>query len=156
MLDEQRAGETIPLPELNECGDLPVAVYEVTLSELLSRFGTGSPLRRLVGIRLERIHRLAAATGQVARFIVFGSFITGKIEPNDVDVFLLMDNEFDVETVPGESAMLFDHPTAQAHFGASIFWIRQVACLGGVQATIEDWQVKRDGSRRGIVHVTGD
>ena len=28
------------------------------------------------------------------------------------------------------------------------------AGLGGEQAAIEDWQIKRDGTRRGIVEVT--
>lgn len=31
-----------------------------------------------VGERLERIYHVAAATGHLARFIVFGSFVTDK------------------------------------------------------------------------------
>jgi hypothetical protein len=38
--------------------------------------------------------------------------------------------------------------------GASIFWVRRAGALGGEQAAIEDWQIKRDGTRRGIVEVT--
>ena len=49
--------------------------------------------------------------------------------------------------------MLFDHAAAQAHFGASVFWLRRLAALGGEQETIEYWQVKRDGGRRGIVEI---
>lgn len=41
--------------------------------------------------RLERIYTLVRATGHLARFIIFGSFVTAKAEPNDVDIFLLMD-----------------------------------------------------------------
>ena len=40
-------------------------------------------------MRLKRVYDLGAATDQLRRFIVFGSFVTTKLEPNDVDVFLV-------------------------------------------------------------------
>lgn len=106
--------------------------------------------------RLERIYRLASETGQLARFIVFGSFITTKLEPNDLDVFLFMEDTFDVSQLSGEARLLFEHAAAQAHFGASIFWIRRLAALNGEQATIEHWQIKRDGNQRGIVEIISE
>lgn len=92
----------------------------------------------------------------MARFVVFGSFITAKREPNDIDVFMIMDDDFEVERVVGEVRLLFDHATAQAHFGCSVFWIRRLAALGGEQAAIEDWQIKRDGTQRGIVEIISE
>jgi hypothetical protein len=53
----------------------------------------------------------------------------------------------------GEALLLIDHTAAQAHFGASVFWLRRVAAWGGEQAAVEDWQVKRGGGRRGIVEI---
>jgi hypothetical protein len=103
--------------------------------------------------RLERIYRLANNTGHLARFIIFGSFVTSKIEPNDVDIFLLMDDSFDVRQVLPEAALVFDHAAAQDLLGASVFWIRRVAALGGEEATISHWQLKRNGGKRGIVEV---
>jgi hypothetical protein len=35
------------------------------------------------------------------------------LEPNDVDVFMLMENDFDLNLLGGEAAMLFDHASAQ-------------------------------------------
>ena len=29
-----------------------------------------------------------------------------------------------------------------------------MAALGGEQAAVEDWQIKRDGARRGLVEIT--
>jgi hypothetical protein len=80
-----------PLPAFNEDGDLPPGVYRATLSEVLERFGQGSVQRRAVAERLNRIHHLAALTRQLARFVVFGSFVTAKSEPNDVDIVVLME-----------------------------------------------------------------
>lgn len=143
----------MPLPDLTETTDLPLGVHRATLRETLERFGTPTPRRRIIALRLQRIYHLAAATGHLARFVVFGSFITGKPEPNDVDVFLLMADTFDVSQLAGEARLLFDHAAAQDHFGASVFWLRRLAALGGEQAAIEQWQIKRDGSLRGIVEI---
>jgi hypothetical protein len=96
------------------------------------------------------------STGQVRRFIVFGSFVTAKAEPNDVDVFLLMEDSFSVASLVGEATVLFDHSAAEARFGASIFWLRRQMALGGEDATVEHWQIKRDGNRRGIIEIVGE
>ena len=142
------------LPEFNENGDLSAAVHEASLAETLARFGTGSDRRKLVARRLERIYHIASQTGHLVQFVVFGSFITDKDEPNDVDVFMIMDDNFDMGSLVGEPRLLFvDHGTAQDHFGASVFWMRRMAAIGGEQAAIEDWQIKRDGTERGIVEI---
>lgn len=106
-----------------------------------------------VALRLERIHSVARATGHLARFIVFGSFVTAKPDPNDVDIFMLMDDAFDAGQLTGEERLLFDHAAAQAHFGASVFWLRRLAAWEGEQAAVEYWQVTRGGGHRGIVEV---
>jgi hypothetical protein len=141
------------LPALGRDGDLPSGIYSVSLRETLRRFGKGSRQRIAVAQRLERIYRLAVGTGHLARFVVFGSFVSAKREPADVDVFLLMENGFDVSVLSGEARILFDHPAAQAHFGASVFWLRRLAVLGDEEQTITDWQVKRDGTRRGVIEI---
>ena len=134
-------------------GDLPQGVYYALLLELLERFAQSTPQRRVVGMRLARIYELAVSSDQVKRFVEFGSFVTGKAEPNDVDVFLIMHDAFDLSAVTGEARLLFDHAAAQAHFGASIFWLRGFAALSGEEEAIASWQIKRDGTRRGIVEV---
>ncbi len=143
----------MPLPQLADSGDLPLGVHRASLRETLARFGVGGPQRIAVGERLERIHRLALGTGQLARLVVFGSFVTGKPEPNDVDVFLVMEDSFDGAALQGELAVLFDHAAADAHFGASVFWVRRLAALGGEQTMVEYWQVKRGGGRRGVIEI---
>lgn len=86
--------------------------------------------------------------------MVFGSFVTNKNEPNDVDVFMIMDDNFNIRSLTGEARLLFDHGTAQGHFGCSVFWVRRLAAIGGEQAAVEDWQIKRDGTARGIIEIT--
>jgi hypothetical protein len=143
----------VSLPPFNDDGNLPPGVHPARLQEVLDRFAAGTAQRKAVGRRLERVADVARASGHLARFIVFGSFITAKPEPNDVDVFLLMEDSFDFSKAEGEIRLLFDHTAAQAHFGASVFWLRRAAAFGGEQETIEYWQVTREGGRRGIVEV---
>ena len=144
------------LPALNSSGDLPPGVHRATMAEAVARFGTGTPQRWQVSRRLERIHALACGTGKVARFVVFGSYVTGKPLPRDLDVFMVMDDDFDVTAVRGEAALVFDHMAADTYEGASVFWVRRMAALGGEEAAIADWQIKRDGTKRGIVEVIAD
>ena len=141
------------LPSFGKDGDLPPGIYRTTLRDALRRFGKGSRQRVAVAQRLERIYRASTGTGQLARFVVFGSFISAKREPADVDVFLLMEDTFDMGQLTGEARVLFDHAAAQAHFGASVFWLRRLAALGGEEQAIVGWQIKRDGTFRGIIEV---
>jgi hypothetical protein len=143
----------VVIPPFDSFGDLPVGIHQATLAEVMGRFGTGTGQRKVVASRLDRVCRVAWATGHVARLVVFGSFVTTKPDPNDVDVFLLMDDAFDSGRLRGETQLLFDHTTAQAHYGASVFWMRRIAALGGEQAAIENWQIKRGGGERGIVEI---
>ena len=76
------------------------------------------------------------------------------VDPNDVDIILLMEDTFDLASVSGEAALVFQHSEADAHFGASIFWACRSGAIGGEQAMIEYWQVRREGGRRGIVEIT--
>lgn len=144
----------MPLPEFNEAGDLLVGRHAATLDEVLARFGVGTPQRVAVTDHLRGIHALAVATGKLDRLVLFGSYITEKAEPNDVDVILVMHNDFSTEQCPPDSLVLFDHARADRELGASIFWVRPDMLLGQpLEQFLAHWERKRDGNRRGIVEV---
>jgi hypothetical protein len=143
-------------PDFNANGDLPPGIYQATLAEVLEHFGKGTSQRRVIARRLDHIYTLATGTGHLARFIIFGSFVTTKSDPGDVDIFLLMEDTFDVNQLSGETALIFDHIATQNYEGASIFWIRRLAALDGEEATVSYWQLKRDGGKRGIVEVVDE
>jgi hypothetical protein len=138
---------------LNENGDLPVGIYATTLTELAETFGRVNRERELLIQRLARIYRIAHSTNHLARFVLFGSFITDKPVPNDVDVFMVFDEAFDASVCEVETLLLLDHSAADSHFGASVFWLRRPAAFGGEQGIIEFWQTKRDGSKCGVVEI---
>jgi hypothetical protein len=142
------------LPNFNEQGDLPVGVHKASLAEFLAHFGSDGGQRGLVTRRLLHVLNLAKRTGCLKRFIIFGSYITSKPNPNDADVILVMEDSFSWEECPIEFLALFDHAVAQVRYGVSIFWTRPSALLGEtIDEYIAYWQVKRDKTLRGIVEV---
>ena len=86
--------------------------------------------------------------------MIFGSYVTSKPDPNDVDVVLVMDDNFDLQACDAETRSLFDHIEAEEEFGASIFWIRPaLLILEALETFIAHWQITRGGARRGLVEV---
>ena len=148
----------VPLDaQLTPEGDLPVGIHRASVYELLSRFAQSAPRRIILGERLKRVYEAAVNTGRLERFIVFGSFVSDAEAPNDVDVFLVMDNAFDASHLTGDAALVFDHPVAQVALGVSVFWMSRAAVeVIGELVAIEEWQIKRNGTRRRIVEVIPD
>ena len=144
----------MPLPRLNDAGELPAGVHQATMDEVLAQFGSGTAQRQGITAHLRRIYHLARATRKLERLILFGSYITAKPDPNDVDIILVMRDDFDVQACDDASRPLFDHPRAAEAFGASVFWIRPaLLVLETLEEFIAHWQITRDQTRRGIVEV---
>jgi predicted nucleotidyltransferase len=142
------------LPTFEPDGNLPPGLHPATLEEVLVRFGGTSHQREIVSHRLSRIYNLAVSTKMLDRFILFGSYVTAKLEPNDVDIVLVMKDDFNVVKYKGEATGLFDHQRAEREFGASVFWIRPIhLALETLEEFIAHWQMTRNGSKRGIVEI---
>jgi hypothetical protein len=112
------------LPPFTTSGDLPEGVHTAGWAQIDARFG-GSPARDRLLARLRHLHELAARTGKLKRFLVFGSLVSDVPAPRDVDIALVMAADFQLENAPRESQTLFSHADAEARFGASVFWVRE-------------------------------
>ena len=77
------------IPPFDDSGWLPPGVYPATLHEIEQRFGRQSELREVQMESVRWMVELAKRAG-VERIILNGSFITDRIEPNDVDCVLLL------------------------------------------------------------------
>ena len=144
----------MPLPNLNHAGELPEGIHPATIDEIVAQFGSGTEQRIIVTERLQRIYQLAKDTGHLQQLIVFGSYITAKPKPNDIDVVIIFDDDFDMAACSEDVKKLLNHQQAATEFGASVFWIRpSLLFLETVDEFIAGWQVKRDGTHRGIIEV---
>lgn len=76
------------LPAYDDDGNLPSGIHRCSLAELIARFGSGSDDREAEISELQSFIEAAISAG-VRRLLVDGSFVTGKLSPNDVDVVIL-------------------------------------------------------------------
>lgn len=142
------------LPEMTQAGDLPPGVYSAGWREIEDRFGHGAEARVRAFQKLRRLYELAHRTGNLGRFLIFGSFVSAVANPRDVDIVLIMNASFVLENAPRECRTLFSHSDAEARYGASVFWIRAgMLAENDLQLFLDAWQTKRDGTLRGIVEV---
>jgi hypothetical protein len=84
---------TSQLPSFRQDGYLPDGIHRATEAEILWRFGIGSGRRRQLAVQLRRWIELARQVG-AQRFVVNGSFVTQKIDPDDLDAVILLPRDF--------------------------------------------------------------
>jgi hypothetical protein len=76
------------LPAFDDFGNLPPGIHPCSVDELAARFGRGSEEREAEMAELIQFINAAKVAG-VRRLMVNGSFVTGKLTPNDVDIVFL-------------------------------------------------------------------
>ena len=82
------------IPLCRPDGYLPEGVYLCSESEVISRFGSSTPRRRRLAIRLRRWIRLARQVS-ARRLLVDGSFVTEKANPHDIDSVVFLPADFE-------------------------------------------------------------
>ncbi len=93
------------IPDFRNDGYLPEGLHLATEAEVTFRFGSGSRHRRRLVLRLRRWLELSRLT-RARRFLVDGSFVTAKEEPNDVDSVVLLARDFARQVTDGSDAAL--------------------------------------------------
>jgi hypothetical protein len=81
------------IPDCNDEGYLPPGIHLATVEEIATRFGQESELRRAQMESLRWLVGLVRRAGG-QRIVVNGSFVTDKLEPNDVDCVVLIGPDF--------------------------------------------------------------
>ena len=139
------------LPELTADGDLPAGVHVANWREFEFRFGGSSPRRLWLSSRLRTLVELATSPGKLRRVFVWGSFVTAKPAPRDLDILLIMDENFEVDRIAGPAQEVFDSMRAKLLFESDVFWAR--ASIGDevLGLWLDTYQTSRSFRKRGIV-----
>lgn len=103
--------------------------------------------------RLQALVDLAAKTGKLRRLFIWGSFVTTKPAPRDLDILLIMDEDFEVERIAARAQPLFDSVRAKLLFETDLFWARISIGEEVLQLWLETYQTTRDFRKRGIVEL---
>jgi len=93
------------IPAFRADGYLPVGVHLASEAELTIRFGSTSARRRRLVLRVRRWIELARQVGAL-RLLIDRSFVTEKLDPDDVDAAILLPQEFPQQIRRGTDAAL--------------------------------------------------
>ena len=143
----------VMLPELNNDGELPPGVHISRWQEFVSRFGASSPRRLWLSGRLRTILELAATGGRLRRIFIWGSFVTAKPAPRDLDILLIMSDEFEVDRMPIPAQAVFDSTRAKLLFESDVFWARASIGQEVLDLWLDTYQTSRSFRKRGIVEL---
>ena len=141
------------IPEFNKDGNLPEGIYFVEEVEFIERFCSNSARRKWLGARFVELLAMSKSTGQLDRLFIWGSFISDKESPNDIDILLLMKETFYLEKISEDNKIIFDHVAARIRFHMDIFWSKADIGEEVLNLWLETYQITKDYNRRGIVEV---
>ena len=106
-----------------------------------------------MGERLRELFVLAILTGKLERIFVWGSFVSAKESPNDIDLLLIMSDDFQIEDTPGTCRFLFEHIRARVRFSSDVYWAKSTIGDEVLNLWLDTYQTTKDFKRRGIVEV---
>jgi hypothetical protein len=132
-------------------GELPPGVHAADWRELETRFGGSSPRRIWISGRLRALLELAATSGKLRRAFIWGSFVTAKPAPGDLDVLPIMAEDFEVDAVAAPAQAVFDSARARLPFEAGVFWARASIGREALDLWLDTYRTSRSFRKRGIV-----
>jgi len=140
------------IPAFRPDGYLPEGVHLASEAELTFRFGSTSPRRRRLALRVRRWIELAHAVG-ATRLLIDGSFVTEKSDPDDVDAVILLPPDFYNQVRRGVDAAL--------DLEGMLLTRRPEELFGAEDETdFDEWAEffsrtrEFDGRRKGLVEIT--
>ena len=143
------AADVRGLPAAAAGGDLPAGIHAATWGEFNARFG-GSPARSRLLAQLRPALDAMHGAG-VPAVVIGGSFVTGKVDPNDIDMGWLARDDVHPLDVRRAIGSVGEHDI-QAFRGYNI--VDGAADMPGARAGvtfIELFQLDKAGARRGAV-----
>jgi hypothetical protein len=80
----------MPIPDFTPGGLLPPGIHGATLRDVRDRYGQGAETRRQRSRLVREVIEAALVYPTIKRVLVWGSFVTAKPEPNDLDYSLIV------------------------------------------------------------------
>ena len=96
---------------------------------------------------------LAGASGELRRLFVRGSFVTEKPAPRDLDILLIMSEDFEVDRLATSAQAVFDSTRAKLLFESDVFWARASIGEEVLDLWLDTYQTSRSFRKRGIVEL---
>jgi predicted nucleotidyltransferase len=124
-----------------------------SLQEIETRFGTSTPRRQFLFRQLQNLFNRLLVVGGVKKVFLFGSFVTGKASPNDIDLLLVMNGAFSTANVSGQDVDIFQHDLCRIRFYADLFWVTESVGADRIEDLLDVFSRNRDGRPQPIIEV---
>jgi predicted nucleotidyltransferase len=124
-----------------------------SLDDLRMRFGTSTPRRQFLFRQLEIVIDQLLITRSVKQIYLFGSFVSGKASPNDVDLLVVMNAGFSTTQLGGKVLELFQHDVCRIRYQADLFWVTEVVGNARIEDLLEVFSRDREGRAQSVIEV---
>jgi hypothetical protein len=138
------------IPDFDELGNLPPGIYSASLDEVVQRFRVPKSIRR------------KELTETLVRFIEFiehfainayidGGYITSKQSPKDVDLLVILPENFDFNS--SEARRLKGFQVDKKNNRLHIFALRRTLQVDKIQQGLEWFTHDRNSIPKGIINI---
>jgi hypothetical protein len=136
------------LPDFYDDENLPEGNHDCSWPDFVARFAYNEQ-RRMLLVRLQHVLGTAKKC-QFLLAVIFGSYITSKEDPGDVDLVWVIDQTTNTDLLQIPCKQLLEHQESKARFGCDLFFFPDSE---GFMGRINDlWGYNRDYTkRRGLV-----
>ena len=117
------------------------------------RFGTATPRRQFLFGRLQDLVNDLVSTGSVKRIYLFGSFVSRKSSPNDIDLLVVMEAGFTTAQLSGRVSEVFQHDLCRIRYHANVFWVTEVIGDERIDDLLDVFSRNREKQQRPIIEV---
>ncbi|HLK59558.1 MAG TPA: hypothetical protein VKU00_23550 [Chthonomonadaceae bacterium] len=107
----------MPLPDFDADDFLPPGIHASTLKEVETRFGIETEVRQQRFALLQAVVTAARPYPTIKRILVWGSFVTSKPEPQDLDYSLIVSVDHLRSQIAPEDARFFVPSQARIFYG---------------------------------------
>ena len=128
-------------------------IQTAPLQEIGKRFGTATPRRQFLFARLQALVNDLVSTGSVKHMYLFGSFVTGKPLPNDIDLFVVMEAGFTTAPLSRRALEPFQHGLCKIRYHADLFWVTEAIGAEQIDDLLEVFSRDRQRQLQLVVEV---
>jgi hypothetical protein len=137
------------IPYFHDGLNLPAGLHQATMQEVAEHFGKTAKRIQLCA-SLQRVLNIGKDC-KFRKVILFGSFVSSKESPGDIDLFWTLAPGTDTDTLKIHCRELLDAPNSKQRFQCDVFW-----CFDeddAIRRMAEMWQLDRSGRKRGLVVI---
>lgn len=124
-----------------------------SFQDIQVRFGSSTPRRQFLFEQLQTVVHRLRGTGQIKNIYLFGSFVTGKDSPNDIDLFVIMSSTFSTVGRSEKDMEVFQHDVCRILFHADVFWVTEAVGADRIEDMLEVFSRDRDGRAQPVIEV---